>query len=191
MKRFYMAICLTGVFLLGGCGLSSEENITAPSAESTAAVPQTASPEVDAQPSTPAQSASPQETVYHKEEVAEVAGISVKLLSVEEQTPAADDTLAMGKKYVICKFHLENHTEQEVLVNSQRSFEAFGDGMAVLPEDGKKFLDVDLLDGAVKPGDTLEGSVIFKLPADWKEIELAYIPGIPGQRLTFRYQKQM
>ena len=90
---------------------------------------------------------------------------------------------------MLCKFRAANKSEKDIAVNSQKSYEGFCDGMAVLPESGHLLEGITMLDGILSPGGMLEGCVIFKLPDSWRNLELTYIPGQPGKKIVFRYAK--
>lgn len=176
--------CLAILLLVSGCsgGTSSE-----PTDEPKITV--SAAPSVEpAKTSLPDEESSQQKT-YQKEEKARLSGLEMELLSVEEQAPASNDRLSAGKKYVLCKFRMENKSEKDITVNSQKSFEGFSDGMAVLTDNGRSLDDVVMLDGILKPGGVLEGYVVFKLPEIWRNIEITYIPGEPGKKIIFCYTK--
>ena len=182
-KIFALILILAGVAAVSGCGSKTEQapEHSEPSAATVSPVP---SP-------TGAQTAEnePEEAIYHLGEEAEIGGVTAELLSVEERDTRQDDILAAGKKYVLCKLRIENHTQQDLAVSGQNSFEGFSDGMAVLTDKAEELEDIEILNGSIGPGETLEGYVVFKLPEDWKEIELTYIPGGAGKKLVFEYQK--
>lgn len=181
-KRNFLTGCLAALLLISGCSGGTPSEPKDEPKITLSAVPS----------AEPTETSLPDEElsqIYQKEEKARLDGLEMELLSVEEQAPASNDRLSAGKRYVLCKFRAENKTEKDIALNSQKSFEGFSDGMAVLTENGRSLNDITMLDGTLKSGDTLEGYVVFKLPESWRNIEITYLPSEPGKKMVFRYTK--
>ena len=129
-----------------------------------------------------------EKTVFQVGETAELNGVQVVLAGVTESTGSAYNSPTDGNVFVLCEFEIANHSDREIAVSSMMSFAAYCDdytctlSLGALMEKGNK----NQLDGAVAAGKKFNGVVGYEVPADWKELEIAFTPDFwSGKEITF------
>lgn len=121
-------------------------------------------------------------------EAAELDGVSVTLVNVSESTGSQFNTPTEGNVFVICEFEIENNSDDEVVVSSIMSFDAYCDDYtctyslsALLEKDDK-----NQLDGTVAAGKKFNGVIGYEVPADWSDLEIRFTPDFwDGKEIIF------
>lgn len=118
-------------------------------------------------------------TIYSVNETAEYNDISVSVLGYEESEGDEWSAPAEGGIFAFVNMEITNHTEEEIVVNSMASFEAYC-GDTKLDYSANAFTalatksDKQKMDGTIAPGETLSGYLSLEVPADWSTIEIQY-----------------
>ena len=125
---------------------------------------------------------------FYVGETAELKGVTVTLVSVNESMGSAYNTPTDGNVFVLCEFEIANESNKEISVSSMMSFEAYCDdytctlSLGALMEKGNK----NQLDGTVAAGKKFNGVVGYEVPTDWKELEVNFTPDFwSGKDITF------
>ena len=111
-------------------------------------------------------------------ETAELKGVSVTLVNVNESNGSQFNTPTDGNVFVLCEFEIANNSDKEIAVSSMMSFEAYCDdytctfSLTALMEKGNK----NQLDGTVAAGKKFNGVIGYEVPADWQELEVRFTP---------------
>lgn len=156
----------------------SQNTAAATTAATTAtkAVEQTTAPKED------------KKTTFLVGETAELNGVQVTLKGVTESKGSSYNKPNDGNVFVLCEFDIANNSDAEIAVSSMMSFNAYCDDYActyslgALIEKGSK----NQLDGSVAAGKKFNGVVGYEVPADWKELEISFIPDFwTGKDITF------
>lgn len=89
-----------------------------------------------------------------------------------------------GKIFALIEFNIENNSAEELAVSSLLNFKCHVDDYstslslgALAAKEG-----VEQLDGSVSAGKKIKGVVGYEIPEDWKEISIAYEPGLFGSK---------
>ena len=110
----------------------------------------------------------------------ELNDVVVTFIGVEETNDSDFNKPAEGKVYVLCEFEIVNNGNEDLTVSTMLNFEAYCDdygcdlSIGALMERGSK----EQLDGTAAAGKKIKGVVGYEIPADWKELEVHYSPGI-------------
>lgn len=151
---------------------------------------QDAAPQATAEPSQPAASSPSEtdaasqeaqtETTYGVGDTAESDGVEVTLVSAEENTGADYITPADGSVFVALEFEIVNNSQQDISVSSLASFEAYCDDYSVSQSltGATLYDDKGTLDGSVAAGKRLSGAIVYEVPADWQQLEVAFAPSV-------------
>lgn len=126
--------------------------------------------------------------VYGVGETAEFDDLSVTLLGVSESKGSSFYSPDDGMVYLICEFEIANNSDEEVVISSVISFDAYCDDYAcnmslsaMLDCDDK-----DQLDATLAPGKKLNGIIGYEVSEDWGEIEIHYTPdALDDDYITF------
>lgn len=122
-------------------------------------------------------------------DTAELNGVQVTLLSVEEVAPSAYFQPSDGNVFIACEFEIANQSQNEIAVSSMISFEAYCDDYAVnqslsalssVTQSGKKQLD-----GTINSGKKMNGCICYEVAQDWQKMEISYSPSFWGKAMTF------
>ena len=159
---------------------------------------QDAAPQATAEPSQPAASSPSEtdaasqeeqtETTYGVGDTVESDGVEVTLVSAEENTGADYITPADGSVFVALEFEIVNNSQQDISVSSLASFEAYCDDYSVSQSltGATLYDDKGTLDGSVAAGKRLSGAIVYEVPADWQQLEVAFAPSVWADRsVTF------
>ena len=84
---------------------------------------------------------------------------------------------ADGNAFIVCEFTVENGSDKELLVTAA-SFDAYADDEAISLSISASYEQGKDLSGTIAKGKKLTGIIGYELPADWKELELAYKPNL-------------
>jgi len=121
-------------------------------------------------------------------ETAALKDIEVSFVGVTESTGSTYNKPSDGNVYVLCEFNIVNNSDEEIVVSSLMSFEAYCDdytcsySLGALMEKGNK----NQLDGTVAAGKKLSGVIGYEVPADWKELEITFTPDVwSGKEIVF------
>lgn len=121
-------------------------------------------------------------------ETATLKDVQVRLLKVTESTGSTYNKPSDGNVFVLCEFEIVNNSNEEVVVSSLLSFDAYCDDYAcslsisALLEKGEK----NQLDGTVAAGKKLSGVIGYEVPANWKELEIHFEPDVwSGKDIIF------
>lgn len=122
-------------------------------------------------------------TTFGVGEAAELEGVSVCVKKVESSKGNDWGKPAKGKKFVFLKILVENNSEDDVIISSMASFDAYCDDFKLdYSSEALLALSVDKnkqsLDGTVASGKKLEGYLGFEVPKKWENIELHYIDNV-------------
>ena len=151
---------------------------------------QDAAPQATAEPSQPAASSPSEtdaasqeeqtETTYGVGDTVESDGVEVTLVSAEENTGADYITPADGSVFVALEFEIVNNSQQDISVSSLASFEAYCDDYSVSQSltGATLYDDKGTLDGSVAAGKRLSGAIVYEVPADWQQLEVAFTPSV-------------
>lgn len=151
---------------------------------------QDAAPQATAEPSQPAASSPSEtdaasqeaqtETTYGVGDTAESDGVEVTLVSAEENAGADYITPADGSVFVALEFEIVNNSQQDISVSSLASFEAYCDDYSVSQSltGATLYDDKGTLDGSVAAGKRLSGAIVYEVPADWQQLEVAFAPSV-------------
>ena len=133
-----------------------------------------------------------EKNAFHVGETAELKGVCVTLVSVDESTGSQFNTPTDGNVFVLCEFEIANNSDKEITVSSMMSFEAYCDDYActfslgALMEKGNK----NQLDGTVAAGKKFNGVIGYEVPADWSELEVSFTPDFwSGKDIVFVVNK--
>lgn len=151
---------------------------------------QDAAPQATAEPSQPAASSPSEtdaasqeeqtETTYGVGDTVESDGVEVTLVSAEENTGADYITPADGSVFVALEFEIVNNSQQDISVSSLASFEAYCDDYSVSQSltGATLYDDKGTLDSSVAAGKRLSGAIVYEVPADWQQLEVAFAPSV-------------
>lgn len=151
---------------------------------------QDAAPQATAEPSQPAASSPSEtdaasqeeqtETTYGVGDTAESDDVEVTLVSAEENAGADYITPADGSVFVALEFEIVNNSQQDISVSSLASFEAYCDDYSVSQSltGATLYDDKGTLDGSVAAGKRLSGAIVYEVPADWQQLEVAFAPSV-------------
>ena len=151
---------------------------------------QDAAPQATAEPSQPAASSPSEtdaasqeeqtETTYGVGDTVESDGVEVTLVSAEENTGADYITPADGSVFVALEFEIVNNSQQDISVSSLASFEAYCDDYSVSQSltGATLYDDKGTLDGSVATGKRLSGAIVYEVPGDWQQLEVAVAPSV-------------
>lgn len=85
---------------------------------------------------------------------------------------------ADGHEFVLLHMTIENVSDQEIVVSSMLSFNAYVDDNAInenlaaqISKDGAKTMD-----GTIAAGKKLTGTLAYEVPKDWKKLEIHFKP---------------
>ncbi len=121
----------------------------------------------------------------------ELNGVVVTLHGVSESNGDSLFAPDSGNVFVAFELEIENNTDQEIVVSSLVSFEAYFDDYAanfdLLAESS---FGGNQLDGSVAAGKKMRGIVTYQAPADWSVAEIRYTPNAFGvSDVGFTYSK--
>ena len=128
------------------------------------------------------------ETTYGVGDTVESDGVEVTLVSKEENAGADYITPADGSVFVALEFEIVNNSQKDITVSSLASFEAYCDDYSVSQSLTGAMLydDKGTLDGSVAAGKKLSGAIVYEVPADWQQLEVAFAPSVWAERsITF------
>ena len=121
-------------------------------------------------------------------ETAELKDIQVSLVGVTESTGSQFNKPTEGNVFVICEFEIANNSDEEIIVSSMLSFEAYCDdytctySLAALLEKENK----NQLDGNVAAGKKFNGVIGYEVPENWQELEIHFTPDFwSGKDIVF------
>lgn len=129
-----------------------------------------------------------EQTVFAVGETVELKGVSATFVGVTESEGSAFNIPSEGNVFVLCEFDIANDSNEEIVISSMLSFEAYCDDYAcayslgALLEKGSE----NQLDGSVAAGKKMNGIIGYEVPADWKELEIVFTPDVwSGKDITF------
>lgn len=137
---------------------------------------------------------SPEETTVNEEltfkvgETADIKGVQVTLVSVEQSDGSQYNKPADGKKFVILEFEIANNSKSDIAVSSIISFDTYCDDYSINQNFSAQLekKDKTSLDGSVAASKKMNGILGFEVPNDWKNIEVTYTPDFwSGKKATF------
>lgn len=120
------------------------------------------------------------ETTYGVGDTVESDGVEVTLVSAEENTGADYITPADGSVFVALEFEIVNNSQQDISVSSLASFEAYCDDYSVSQSltGATLYDDKGTLDSSVAAGKRLSGAIVYEVPADRQQLEVAFAPSV-------------
>lgn len=124
-------------------------------------------------------------------DTAEYKGVKVTLNSVKESKGSQFNKPTEGNVYLLVDFTIENGTNEDLVVSSMLSFDAYQDGYstnlslsALIEKTGEQ------LDGTIAPGKKMQGAIGYEVPATYSEFEINYQADVwDDQKFTFVYKK--
>ena len=129
-----------------------------------------------------------EKTTFGVGEIAELKDVKVALIGVTESNGSQFNSPAEGKVFVLCEFEITNNSQADVAISSILSFKGYCDdytceySLGALMAKGDK----NQLDGTVAPGKKMRGVVGYKVPTDWKELEVQFTPDFwTGKEIVF------
>lgn len=116
--------------------------------------------------------------VYGVGETAECNGVSVTMLGVNESNGSGFCSPDDGMVYLVCEFEIVNNSDEEVVISSVLSFDAYCDDYACNMNLSAMLEceDKEQLDATLAPGKKLNGIIGYEVSEDWGEIEIHYTP---------------
>ncbi len=118
-----------------------------------------------------------EKTSFGVGETYEEDGVKITLNRVEENEGTQYLKPADGNAFIVCEFTVENGSDKELLVTAA-SFDAYADDEAISLSISASYEQGKDLSGTIAKGKKLTGIIGYELPADWKELELAYKPNL-------------
>ena len=88
-----------------------------------------------------------------------------------------------GKSFLLVKLEMENISTEDQRINWHH-FDTYLDGRTIDVDHDFAFSDNDLLNGNLRDGKIMEGSLCYQVPADWEELEINYREGYGGEIIT-------
>lgn len=127
-------------------------------------------------------------SAFYVGETAELKGVNVTLVDVTESTGSRYNVPTDGNVFVLCEFEIANNSDEDIVVSSMMSFEAYCDDYtctyslgALMEKDNK-----NQLDGTVAAGKKFNGVIGYEVPVDWQELEIIFTPNFwSGKGITF------
>ena len=114
-------------------------------------------------------------TIFSVGETAELNGVQVTMLSIEESNGANYVNPSEGNIFVLVEFEIVNNTDEDVAISSMMSFEAYADDYvlnyslsALMARDGNQ------LDGTIAAGKKMKGWIGWEVPVDYQNIEIHF-----------------
>lgn len=112
-------------------------------------------------------------------ETAELNDVQVTMLDYYETSGSDYNKPSDGNTFVLIEFEVANNSDEEIIVSSMMSFEAYADdyslnySIAAILES-----DENQLDGTIAPGKKMKGEIGYEVPADWSDIEIHFTESV-------------
>lgn len=133
-------------------------------------------------------SISEEPTVFYVGDTAKLNGITASLVGFNESNGSPYNRPNDGNIFVLCEFEIANNSDEEIIISSMLSFDAYCDDYAcayslgaLLEKDNK-----NQLDGTIAAGKKMNGVIGYEVPINWNEIEISFTPEVwYGNDITF------
>lgn len=131
------------------------------------------------------------ETVFRMGETAELNGVQVTLTNYKESSGSEWNKPSDGNVFVLAEFEISNGTEDEMVVSSMLSFEAYADDYkldysisALMENDGTQ------LDGNIAAGKKMKGWMGWEVPSDYANVEIHFTDNVwSNNKFVFLIEK--
>ncbi|MBQ8803872.1 MAG: DUF5067 domain-containing protein [Tyzzerella sp.] len=112
-------------------------------------------------------------------EIAELDGVRVTMTNYQESAGSEWNKPTDGNVFMLVEFEIENNSEEEIVVSSMMSFEAYADDYAANVSFGALVENEQTqLDGTVAPGKKMKGWIGYEIPSDWADFEIHFIDSV-------------
>lgn len=124
-------------------------------------------------------------------ETAELNGVQVTLLSIEESNGTSFLAPDSGNIYVIAEMEIVNNSGKDLTISSLLSFELYADDYAQNVSLGAISVHQEQqFDGIIADGKKKIGIIGYEIPADWQEVEIHFTDNVwSNHDFTFVYEK--
>lgn len=142
----------------------------------------------DSTPTATEETITPESTVFSIGETAELKNITASLVNISETNGSPYNQPSDGNIFVLCEFEIANNSNEDIVVSSLLSFNAYCDDYAcsmslsaLIEKDDK-----NQLDGTIAAGKKMNGVIGYEVPINWHELEISFTPDVwNGQEITF------
>lgn len=133
----------------------------------------------------------PEKTEFGIGDVVELQDITATMTKVYETSGSQFLAPAEGNTFIVCEFEIENNSNEDIVVSSLMSFEAYVDDYSTsMSISAMTSVDTPQLDGTVAAGKKMHGVIGYEAPADWTNIEVRFTPDFwSGKDIIFIYEK--
>lgn len=119
-------------------------------------------------------------------------GVKVTLVNAFKVKPNNQfDLPTRGNILLAVLFNITNDTEEDIVISSVSSFEAYFDGHECHSDLNVLIAAAgdNQIDGTVAPGKTVSGIIGYEIPNDWQEFEIHYQPKPLGDNIIFTIKR--
>lgn len=124
-------------------------------------------------------------------ETAELNGVQVTLTNYKESSGSEWNKPSDGNVFVLAEFEISNGTDDEMVVSSMLSFEAYADDYkldysisALMENDGTQ------LDGNIAAGKKMKGWMGWEVPSDYANVEIHFTDNVwSNNKFVFLIEK--
>ncbi len=118
-------------------------------------------------------------------ETVELKNVRATLVSVTESQGTEYLKPDDGNVYLMCEFNIENNSNEDIIVSSMISFDAYCDDYSVNQSLGAVATAGKQLDGTVAAGKKMNGVIGYEVSKDWNKIEINFTPDYWGKAIKF------